>query len=57
MPLIGQDDENRKNYLEGVFSSDYDFKAVVYHGFKKNRINLEVEDLNKYETIIKTINV
>jgi hypothetical protein len=57
MPLIGQDDETRKSYLEGILSSDYDFKGVVYHGFKKNKTNLEVEDLNKYETIVKTINV
>ena len=42
MPLIGQDDETRKSYLEGILSSDYDFKGVVYHGFKKNKTNLDV---------------
>ncbi len=57
MPLIGNDDEARKTFCDTILNSNYDFKGVVYHGLKKDKVSLEVEEFEKYDSIIKAINV
>ena len=57
MPLIGKDNlELAKELTAHVSSSKYEYKSLVYHGLELNKTSMQVEDLSKYQTVIKELN-
>jgi hypothetical protein len=58
MPLIAKDNtEVATELISHIKTSNYKYKSLAYYGFEIDKTSLEIKDLSRYDSTIRSLNV